>query len=76
MAGAYLRGVLIRTTTVNEYEVSISGYVIQERDEEKLLEVTLDRGLSFTNHISNLYKKSWPKLHALTRVSKYMESLS
>ena len=53
--------------------VSISGPFIQESDEEKLLGLTLDRRLNFKNHVSNLCKKASQKLHALARVSKYME---
>ena len=58
-----------------EVSVNISGPLIQESDEKKLLRVTLDRRLNFKNHVSSLCKKATRKLHAL-RVSKYMESLS
>ena len=34
---------------------------------------TLDRRLNFKNHVSNLCKKASQKLHALAKVSKYME---
>ena len=40
---------------------------------EKLLGLTLDRRLNFKNHVSNLCKKACQKIHALARVSKYME---
>ena len=56
-----------------EVYASISGSLIQESDEEKLLGVTLDRRLNITNHVFNLCKKAIRKLHALARVSKYME---
>ena len=56
-----------------DVSVRISGSFIQESDEEKLLGVTLDRRLNFKNHVSNLCKKASQKLHALARVSKYME---
>lgn len=56
-----------------EVSVSISGSLMQESDEEKLLEEILDRRLNFKNHVSNLCKKASQKLHALARVSKYME---
>ena len=58
-----------------EVSVNISGSLIQESDEEKLLGVTLDRRLNFKNHVSNLCRKASQKLLALARVSKYMESL-
>ena len=56
-----------------DVSVSISGSLIQESDEEKLLGLTLDRKLNFKNHVSNLCKNASQKLHALARVSKYME---
>ena len=58
-----------------DVSVNISGSLIQESDEEKLLGLALDRRLNFKNHVSNLCKKASQKLHALARVSKYMESL-
>ena len=56
-----------------EVSESISGSLIQESDEEKRLGVTLDRRLDFKNHVSNLCETASQKLHALARVSKYME---
>ena len=56
-----------------DVSVNISGALIQESDEEKLLGLTLDRRLNFKNHVSNLCKTASQKLHALARVSKYME---
>ena len=53
--------------------VNISGSLIQESNEEKLLGLTLDRRLNFKNHVSNLCRKASQKLHALARVSEYME---
>ena len=57
----------------DEVSVSISGSLIQENEEEKLLGVPLNKTLSFKNHVNNLCKKTSKKLHALARVSKYME---
>ncbi len=56
-----------------EVTVNISGSLIKESDEEKLLGVTLDKKLSFKTHVNNLCKKASQKLHALARVSRYME---
>ena len=53
--------------------VNISGSLIKESDEEKLLGVTLDKTLNFKNHVTNLCKKASQKLHALARVSRYMD---
>ena len=57
----------------DEVTVNISGSLIKESDEEKLLGVTLDKTLNFKNHLSNLCKKASQKLHALARVSRYMD---
>ncbi len=56
-----------------EVTVNISGFLIKESDEEKLLGVTLDKKMSFKTHVNNLCKKASQKLHALARVSRYME---
>ena len=46
---------------------------IEESGEEKLLGITLDKKLSFKNHVKTLCKKASQKLHALARISIYME---
>ena len=51
-----------------EVSGSISGSLIQESDEEKLLGLTLDRRMNFKNYVSNLCKKASQKLHVLARV--------
>ena len=57
----------------NEVTVSISGSLMQEIDEEKLLSVILDKKLSFKNHVNILRTNASQKLDALARVSKYTE---
>ena len=57
----------------DEISASISGSLIQENADEKLLGATLNRRLNFKNHVSNLCKKASQKLHALAIVSKYIE---
>ena len=42
---------------------------IEESDEEQLLGITLDKKLSFKNHVNTLCKKASQKLHALARIS-------
>ena len=53
--------------------VNISGSLIKESDEEKLLGVTIDKNLTFKSHVNSLCKKASQKLHALARISTYME---
>ena len=57
----------------NDVTVNISGSLIKESDEEKLLGVTLDKTLNFKTHVNNLCKKASQKLHALIRLSRYMD---
>ena len=57
----------------DEVTVNISGSLIKESDEEKLLGVTLHKTLNFKSHVNNLCKKASQKLHALARVSRYMD---
>ena len=58
----------------DEATVNISESLIEESDEEKLLGVTLDNKLNFKTHVKNLCKTASQKLHALARVSRYMET--
>ena len=55
-------------------KISIGEAVIKESPEEKLLGVTIDKNLNFNSHISNLCKKASQKLHALARVSPFMDA--
>ena len=48
--------------------------VIEESDEETLLGITLDTKLSFTSHVQSLCRKASQKLHALSRISNFMDS--
>ena len=67
------RHLLIFGNKDDEVTVNISGSLIKESDEEKLLGVTLDKKLSFKIHVNNLCKKASQKLNTLARVSRYME---
>ena len=48
--------------------------VIEESDEETLLGTTLDTKLSFKSHVQSLCRKASQKLHALSRISIFMDS--
>ena len=43
-----------------------------ERNDVKLLEITLDNNLKFGKHVSNICSKANRKLIALTRVAKFL----
>ena len=52
--------------------ITVENHVIKSSGLEELLGVTIDSNLNFKEHILSLYKKANRKLHALSRVSKYM----
>ena len=59
--------------TINEgRNISIGGEKIQNRKSEKLLGVTIDNKLSFTEHVQKICDKASQKLNALTRLSSFM----
>ena len=51
----------------------IEDFSIKSSTEEKVLVVKLDSNLSFKNHVTSLCKKTRQKLHALARISHYMD---
>ena len=51
----------------------IEDFSIKNSTEEKLLGVKLDSNFSFENHVISLCKKASQKLHALARISHYMD---
>ena len=52
--------------------ITVKNCVIKSSGVEELLGVTIDSNLNFKEHILSLCKKANRKLHALSRVSKYM----
>ena len=52
--------------------IEVSNIAIMSEEKVKLLEIYTDNRLNFDYHISQLCKKAGKKLHALTRVFKYM----
>ena len=47
---------------------------MKESTEENLLGITFDQSLSFKHHVKALCKKAGQKLHALARISRYMDT--
>ena len=45
---------------------------LKNREQEKVLEVTIDNKLNFETHLSNITKNADIRFNALTRVQKYM----
>ena len=60
-------------TKKDDIKITIGEAFVEESSEEKLLGVTIDKTLNFKSHVSNLYKKTNPKMHALARVSPFMD---
>ena len=58
-----------------EATVSIGNSRINESDYEQLLGVTFDKKLSFKKHVQDLSKKANQKLHALARLSNYIDPI-
>ena len=52
--------------------IKIMGSAIKASKEEVLLRVRIDSNLTFKEHVRSICSKANQKLHALTRVSKYM----
>ena len=59
-------------TSKDDIKVTVGEAIVKESSEEKLLGVTIDKNLNFKSHVSNLCKKASQKLHALARVSAFV----
>ena len=53
--------------------MQIGATLITESVEEQLLGITLDKHLDFKSHINSLCKNASQKLHALARISSYVD---
>ena len=61
-------------TIQSNIKIKICEAIVEESSEEKLLRVILDKKLNFKSHNSSLYKRVCRKLHALARVSTFMDA--
>ena len=59
-------------TTNEERNISIEGEKIQNSKNEKLLGVTIDNKLSFTEHVHKICDKASQKLNALAQLSRVL----
>ena len=55
-----------------EYHGRVANFAIQISKSEKLLGIIFDNSLTFNSHFSNICSKASQKLHALSRVSTFM----
>ena len=58
----------------DKMKLHVGMAVLEDSNEETLLGVTLDTKLNFKTHVQTLCKKASQKLHALSRISIFMES--
>ena len=58
----------------DEVSVKIGEANVKESKEEKLLGIIFYQTLSFKQHVKTLCKKASQKLHALARISSYMDT--
>ena len=65
---------LIFGTKSDGMALNIGASQISEFESEKLLGVTIESKLNFNLHAIQLFVKASQKLHALTRVSNYMDT--
>ena len=56
-----------------EIKIKIGNSEIKESDYEKLLGITFDKKLNFKKHTEDLCRKANQKIHALTRLSNYID---
>ena len=63
---------LLLSDTNEEFSIKIDNFVLKNSKCQKLLGITLDNKLTFTDHVKSMCTKASQKLHALSRVSNYM----
>ena len=61
------------TSSKTRVGIKVSNITIMSEEKVKLLGVSIDNRLNFNYHISQLCKRAGKKVHALTRVFKYMK---
>ena len=63
---------LLITKHLDDVSIKVGNEIIKGKSHVKLLGITIDNKLDFTEHVSNLCKKVSTKLHALARISNHM----
>ena len=56
-----------------EFSINVDGFEISNTLFQKLLGVTVDNKMNFKHHVTDLCATASQKLHALSRVSNYMD---
>ena len=60
-------------STKKNQEIQVSSCSLRNEDRVKLLGIHLNNNLNFDYHVNKLCKKARKKLHALARITKYMD---
>ena len=63
---------LLITNHSEDISINVGKEYIKSRASVKLLGVKIDSNLTFNEHVSDICKKASQKLHALARISTYM----
>ena len=63
---------LLLSSSDENISIYVDQYQIYISQHEKLLGITIDNNMKFEEHVSRLCKKASHKLHALARVSNFM----
>ena len=56
----------------SHHELKINSIKVQASDDVLLLGITIDKKLTFKQHVENLCRKAQYKLHALRRIRKFL----
>ena len=59
-------------TSNEEVNLNLDDLIIKNSKSEKLLGINIDNFLTFNEHVSKLCEKASQKLHAIARISSYL----
>ena len=55
-----------------DLSIIVDGFELENSNSQKLLHITINNKLSFDEHVSSVCTKASQKLHAVSRVSKFV----
>ena len=63
---------ILSDKTCYKHALKINSTCVQSSDDVTLLDVTIDKNLTFKKHVDNLVRKAQHKLHALRCIRKFL----
>ena len=66
------QSIILSRHRVDEFDISLDGHVITRGNTLKMLGVTLDDKLNFNEHIRNMCQTASCQIHALKRISNFL----